>query len=72
MRVGNAANHGGFLLKRQMTELSHGSGYEVADYRPVDSCGTCKDRAFSEATNETRRPDVSQLCSCSKLISAKS
>ncbi len=32
MRVGIAADHGGFLLKTQMTELLRGSGYEVTDF----------------------------------------
>ncbi len=32
MRVGIAADHGGFLLKSQMTELLRGSGYEVVDF----------------------------------------
>ena len=32
MRVGIAGDHGGFLLKTQMTELLYGSGYEVVDF----------------------------------------
>ena len=32
MRVGIAADHGGFLLKSRMTELLRGSGFEVVDF----------------------------------------
>ncbi len=32
MRVGIAADHGGFTLKAQMAELLHGSDYEVVDF----------------------------------------
>ena len=32
MRVGIAADHCGFLLKTQMTELLSGSGFEVVDF----------------------------------------
>ena len=32
MRVGIAADHGGFTLKGQVAELLRGSGYEVVDF----------------------------------------
>ena len=32
MRVGVAADHGGFTLKRQVAETLRGSGYEVVDF----------------------------------------
>ena len=32
MRVGIAADHGGFALKGQLAELLRGSGYEVVDF----------------------------------------
>ena len=32
MRVGIAADHGGFTLKREIAELLRGSGYEVIDF----------------------------------------
>ena len=32
MRVGIAADHGGFTLKRQVSESLRGMGYEVADF----------------------------------------
>ena len=32
MRIGIAADHGGFALKEQMAESLHGSGYEVVDF----------------------------------------
>ena len=32
MRVGIAADHGGFALKEQLAELLRGSGYEVVDF----------------------------------------
>ena len=32
MRVGIAADHGGFTLKGQMAESLRGSGYEVVDF----------------------------------------
>ena len=34
MRVGIAADHGGFTLKTQMAESLRGSGYEVVDFGP--------------------------------------
>ena len=32
MRVGIAADHGGFALKEQLAELLRGSGYEIVDF----------------------------------------
>ncbi len=32
MRIGIAADHGGFALKEEMTESLRGSGYEVVDF----------------------------------------
>ena len=32
MRVGIAADHGGFALKEQLAEQLRGSGYEVVDF----------------------------------------
>jgi ribose 5-phosphate isomerase B len=32
MRVGIAADHGGFTLKEQLAELLRGSEYEVVDF----------------------------------------
>jgi len=32
MRVGIAADHGGFTLKEQLAESLRGSGYEVVDF----------------------------------------
>jgi ribose 5-phosphate isomerase B len=36
MRVGIAADHGGFALKGQLAELLRGSGYEVVDFGADD------------------------------------
>lgn len=32
MRIGIAADHGGIILKRQLTEALRGSGYELVDF----------------------------------------
>ena len=32
MRVGIAADHGGFALKEQVAESLRGSGYEIVDF----------------------------------------
>ena len=36
IRVGIAADHGGFALKEQLAELLRGSGYEVVDFGATD------------------------------------
>jgi len=36
MRVGIAADHGGFALKGQLTEALRGSGYEIVDFGAHD------------------------------------